>query len=311
MIETLLIRIDPRRIKLLDLNARLMRHEQYKRLVDNVKRDGRLTSTPLLAVKDWHDDSVPMPEGPDGEPVYEVLSGNHRVMAAVDAGLTEIDCMAIQGPLAKDKRIAIQLSHNAIAGEDDPAILKKLFEEIGNVDERLYAGLDDQTLQLLDKVNLESLSEANLKFHIVTLMFLPEEAVEIKATLEEALRLVKADEAWAAGLRQYEPFMTALDEAGKAHNISNLVASLRAVLAVYGAHKADLGAVWDERAGESPAGGQWVPMSTIFGLDVMPVAVARNVRRAVQKMVDAGDITQDALWRAIELWAADALAGPN
>ena len=34
------IEIDPKEIKLLDLNARYMRHEEFKQLVDNIRRDG-------------------------------------------------------------------------------------------------------------------------------------------------------------------------------------------------------------------------------------------------------------------------------
>ena len=42
------ITIDPREIKLLDLNARYMKHEDFKQLVENIRRDGQLTSTPFL-----------------------------------------------------------------------------------------------------------------------------------------------------------------------------------------------------------------------------------------------------------------------
>ena len=35
--EYLSIEIDPKEIKLLDLNARYMRHEEFKQLVDNIQ----------------------------------------------------------------------------------------------------------------------------------------------------------------------------------------------------------------------------------------------------------------------------------
>lgn len=78
-VETQIIKIDPSELLLLELNARFMRHEQFARLVQNVRNDGKLTSVPFAVRED------------DGR--YRVLSGNHRVQAAVEAGLTTIDCM--------------------------------------------------------------------------------------------------------------------------------------------------------------------------------------------------------------------------
>jgi hypothetical protein len=46
-----------------------MRHETYAQLVANIRRDGKLTSVPFAFR--------------DGEK-YTVLSGNHRVRAAID-----------------------------------------------------------------------------------------------------------------------------------------------------------------------------------------------------------------------------------
>ena len=117
MINTRIIEIDPRELKLLKMNARFMRHEEFQRLVANIKRDGQLTSAPFAAL-----------DPADGK--YEVLSGNHRVQAAISAGLQTIPCIITDDPLSEEQRIAIQLSHNAIVGQDDPDILKKLYDKI-------------------------------------------------------------------------------------------------------------------------------------------------------------------------------------
>lgn len=76
--QTKVIQVDPKTLKLLEVNARFMRHEEFQRLVANVKQDGQLTSAPFAA------------RNPDG--TYEVLSGNHRVQAAIAAGLESIQC---------------------------------------------------------------------------------------------------------------------------------------------------------------------------------------------------------------------------
>ena len=48
--ETRIIEIDPRELKLLKLNARFMRHEVYMRLVENLCRDQVLTQLPFACL---------------------------------------------------------------------------------------------------------------------------------------------------------------------------------------------------------------------------------------------------------------------
>ena len=62
-ITTYVQRMDPKELKLVDVNARFMRHETIQRLIANLRADGELTQIPF-AVKD-----------DDGS--YTVLSGNH------------------------------------------------------------------------------------------------------------------------------------------------------------------------------------------------------------------------------------------
>lgn len=138
------LKIDPREIKLLEVNARYMKHEDFVQLTSNIRKDGALSSAPFL----WKD-----PE--DGK--YLCLSGNHRVMAAIEAGLKEITCLATDDDLSEDQKIGIQLSHNALVGQDDMATLKLLYEKIGDTDIKKYSGLDDKTLQLLDSVSTMSM----------------------------------------------------------------------------------------------------------------------------------------------------------
>jgi len=116
---------------LADKNARFMKAEQYRRLVDNIRRDGCLTSVPF-AVR-------------QGDR-YTILSGNHRVRAARDAGLTEVLVLYSEREMSHQQQVAIQLSHNAIVGQDDLAILRELYDEINDVALKEYSGLDDVVL---------------------------------------------------------------------------------------------------------------------------------------------------------------------
>lgn len=111
--------VDIEELSLLEKNARYMTNEQFSRLVSNIKQDGGLTSVPFC-----------YKEGDR----YKVLSGNHRVMAAKEAGLKQVLIMYTDKEMTKSEQIAVQLSHNAIVGQDDPAILKELWSEINDVD---------------------------------------------------------------------------------------------------------------------------------------------------------------------------------
>ena len=167
--KTRIIQINPRELKLLKLNARYMRHEEYQKLVANIKRDGQLTSAPF-ACKDGDE--------------YLVLSGNHRTKAAIAAGLETIPCIVTDDELSEDQKIGIQLSHNALSGKDDLYILKELYDKILDLDWKEYSGLDDKTLEMLDKMTAQSLSEANLDFQTLGMVFLPDELADAQKIIE-------------------------------------------------------------------------------------------------------------------------------
>jgi hypothetical protein len=101
----------PGELKLLEKNARYMKAEQFQSLVENIKKDGNLSSLPLCYREK------------DGK--LRVLSGNHRVMAARKAEVESVLVMVLGDEKDADEQMAIQLSHNAIAGQDDLVILKE------------------------------------------------------------------------------------------------------------------------------------------------------------------------------------------
>jgi hypothetical protein len=287
---------DPRSLKLLDTNARFMAHEQFAALVANIRRDGKLTSVPFV----WHDQV---------SGTLEVLSGNHRVKAAVEAGLTEISWMQTSDPLTRQQRIAIQLSHNAIAGQDDPSLLKALYDELQDVDWRAYSGLDDKTLALLEKVELDSLSEANLDFATVQILFLPHELESAKRALADAASAARYDERWLAPMPLYEPVLDALATSHDAHAVGNVTTALLALLALVEAHLDELRQAWfDPQAGLPKRRGQ-VPLETLFATRTVPSDAGAVIAQAIDRLVAAGDVDASARWRALELWAADYLAG--
>jgi hypothetical protein len=122
----------PSDLKLLEVNARSMRKPTFDALVRNIKRDGVLTQYPFV----WQDS--------DG--VRHVLSGNHRVKAAIAAGLKKIQWIETVDPLTEQQRTAIQLSHNSIAGEDAAETLRLLVEELTDETWLEYAAVNDEEL---------------------------------------------------------------------------------------------------------------------------------------------------------------------
>ncbi|MGD6752049.1 ParB N-terminal domain-containing protein [Streptomyces sp. BH105] len=279
---------DPRTLTLLDHNARFLPHEQFRQLVANIERDGHLTSTPLV----WNDRDT-------GRLV--VLSGNHRTLAAVEAGLSSIWWMQIDEPLPRQRQIALQLSHNAIAGQDDPAILKELYDELESVEWRQYTGLDDKALDLLEKVDVASLGEANLDFASVQFMFLPAELERAEAAFDAARSTATADQRWVAALEQYEPMLDALETSRAAYKIGNSATALGVILTVFERNLGELADGWyDPLNGEAVRSGT-APLETVFGVREIPVEAAAAVKNAIDQMVKSGSVPEAEPWRALDV----------
>jgi len=157
-IETSLSEVDPRTLKLLPKNAHFMPERTFKQLCDNLRRDGVLTSAPLCAEV-------------DGETL--VLSGNHRVKAALAVGLKTIPIILVESELSHERLVAIQLSHNALVGEDDPNILQELYASLSVLEQR-YSGLTDVDLGILTDPELKKLSVGMPEHDEVTIAFPPD-----------------------------------------------------------------------------------------------------------------------------------------
>lgn len=197
--------VDPKKIRLLDKNARYMAHETFQNLVANVQRDGGLSSLPLCFKE------------PDGSLL--VLSGNHRVQAAVQSGLADILVMVIDRPLSRQEQIAIQLSHNSLAGKDDLVILRELWQEMADIDLKYYAGLDSDTLGEIDKLQFETLSDVKPEFEQVILQFLPEETDQLKNILEDASSIFSKDQNFIVAREHYEEVFDILTAVKGDYNI--------------------------------------------------------------------------------------------
>jgi len=206
--EDLVLRlVNPKSIVLLKKNARYMSKTTFDQLTANLRTDASLQSVPLCHTL------------PDGR--LECLSGNHRVQAAIRAGVTEALVMVIPYELSKAKKISRQLSHNALVGQDDLTTLAELWSEIDDLNEKLYAGLDSDLIGELEKINFEGFAADAIRTESVMFWFLPEEVARLDEVLKVQEDLAPGNPIYMAPLDRYGKMWHALVNAKKNADIKN------------------------------------------------------------------------------------------
>jgi len=216
--EAVLRILAPKGIQLRRENARYMKRDVFRQLVENVRGDDRLSSVPLCF------------ENRDGR--VEVLSGNHRVKAAVEAGLEWIMVMVLLGDVAEGRQIAIQLSHNAIVGEDDESILASLWQKIDDVKDRLYSGLTSEQVGDIPEIELVNFSTPSITTRTMMFAFTPHELERLDEVLQELSALPAANMTYLAPAELYEPFFTGIQRVKQRDNIKDGSLALAQLLGI-------------------------------------------------------------------------------
>lgn len=189
---------------------------EFKRLVENVRTDGKLTSMPLVY---QHDDGS-----------LELLSGHHRTEAAIAAGLEKIFVEVILTRCDEGRLTALQLSHNAIAGKDNPGLLAELYASL-DLEAKKFSGLTDNVLQDLVELDLSALASTTIKYQELTLSFLPEDLTLFRNELEKFTEKVKKNqpERWIARLVDFD---RVFDAVVKTKHETGIVNAAMAILAM-------------------------------------------------------------------------------
>ena len=198
--------VDPKDLRLLEENARFMNQFQYQGLLRNIKNDGFLSSVPLCHVEK------------DGSLL--VLSGNHRVQAALDAGLKTVLILK-RSDLSKAQKLSEQIAHNALVGQDDMQILKSLWDQIQDLPDKIRTGLDSALIEELDKIDYKALANAQIRFESISLLFLPSEIQRFEILLENATFNQSADKHYLCMLEDYGKVFEHLVDIKKNFNITN------------------------------------------------------------------------------------------
>lgn len=192
-----------------------MAEPEFNRLVDNLKRDGVLTSLPLV----YRD---------------EVLSGNHRVQAAMKADIAEADVIEILSELSEEQQRAIQLSHNALTGKDDPNILREIYESL-SLDWQRYSAVYEEMFRL-DEEKAVSLGVPIAKYEELVVAFLPEDRqafYEFALSVEKRYRKAHV----LVGQRgDFDAFFDAVLAVKDGRHIGNTGTALRVMADIVRAH---------------------------------------------------------------------------
>ena len=204
--------VSPGSLQTAKKNARYMNNGMFKTLVHNIRQDKNLSSVPFC-IKDE-----------DGK--YRVISGNHRVQAAVQAEVEHILILYCDNEIPRKKELAIQLSHNAISGQDDLVILKSLWDEIDAVNLKKYVGFDDNFIEKLEAIEFTAIKESPVEYKQVIFLFLPEEIDQLDQWLADFAALYEDDPVYIAKRKDYEIFFKMIAKSKKINRIMNNTVAL-------------------------------------------------------------------------------------
>jgi len=203
--------VDPTKLVPREKNARYMSSAEITRLVENVRRDGRLTSSVLVC------------QNADGS--LELLSGHHRTKAAIMAGVAPIPAIVITDPLDEQQKVAIQLAHNAIAGQDDPSILADLYSAL-DLNWKKYSGLTDDDVKKFGSLSLDGVGSLGVKYEELNLIFLPADLEVVDEALKRFEKSGCAKRVMVARFEDFDAFFDAVVRTKRLTRVLNNASSI-------------------------------------------------------------------------------------
>jgi len=272
----------------LEKNARFMTNSTFGKLVSNIKKDKQLASVPLCYRQQ--------------DSKYLVLSGNHRLQAAIAAGESIFLIFYIERELTRQEAVSIQLSHNSLEGEDDKDILRDLWNEINDVSLKAYSGLDDIDLGEMPTLDLSAMHVPGLEFKSITFVFLPEERERLLKCMDDALKTISAKELIILRETEFERVIKGMSKVEAAYNVFAPSLAMMGILTIFEKHLDELKDGWLNEKTDSRRS---VPISSVIGSDMVSIATARKLSQALDKAKSKKII--DDKNKLIELLAGDFL----
>lgn len=198
-----------------DVNARSMPQQMFNQLVENVQAVKGLESVPLcVRVKDR----------------IEIISGHHRVRAVREAGVSHILVM-LYGGLSTSRIKSKQLAHNTIAGQDDPELIARIWEEITEVQARFEAYVDPRLLT--ETAKPASFKQVDVDFgalsKMILIAFLPIQHMDFEAAVEAIMPKSEVDQIYLADRKIYDAWREAFQQVRDDMDIVALPTALAAM----------------------------------------------------------------------------------
>lgn len=165
-----IVEIDPTKIVLLKKNARFVNKDTMNLLIKNIKKDSCLTSMPLLTLR-------------KGE--LTCISGNHRIIASIEAKIGKILCFCFKEEISNDDFLRLQLSHNSLVGTDEKEVLLDLLKDFELTENIEYTGIDDNYLKSLNSEKNLKIDGNEIEIDPVTLYFNRYDIEDIKKIFKE------------------------------------------------------------------------------------------------------------------------------
>lgn len=267
-----------------DINARIMDDAKFKRLVANIEKRGTLESLPYCTLTDRG---------------IEIVSGHHRIKASRAAGIEKVPTLVDLSNLSRSQIAAKQIAHNALAGVDDENTLKEIAKLITDVDDMLESALDNDFFKEQEtKIEKLSTIAVDIEWKTVEFLFLNHQIGDLNKLVDN---VTPADTAGVASIEQFKPFVDALEKVKKFNNVKAVGTAINMMI------KAAL-----ESIGETPVGEEkmdCVTIGSIIGQSAIPKESAATIKAAFDDLIKKGVIEKKQEWRALEMWAAEYLAG--
>lgn len=266
-----------------DVNARSMTKTAFDRLTATISRDKRLESLPLCALTVRN-----------GQGRIEIVSGHHRVRAARAAGVEELHVLVEVTGLTDDEIKAKQLAHNSIAGEDDPQLVKRIFESIQRADARIEAFIDPKEVDAQIERMPVGTVELGMQFKTALTVFIPYHLEEFERVQEHVFNVLSKsnDVTYIADIEMLEHWKQALGETAEAYDI-------KAIGSVIG----KMSEIVLKELGEETSEPERVHVRDLFQESLLPPDVARVIEKAFEKAEKEGVFSGRQRWKALEAWA--------
>jgi ParB-like nuclease family protein len=271
-LEVRIVRISDLREQ--DVNAQVLQPREFERLTENVRERGALESLPYCAQ-------------PGGEGPISIVSGHHRVRAALSAGLKEIPVLLDTAPMTRSRMVAKAIAHNQLTGSPDEAILRQLVAELESVDDLLHSGLPEEMLPVPDDDGASALGSphADFDWRMLTFLFLPHQVEELRETVDALEK--RQDLIGVAAIEQFSDFVRALTEYGRAHDVRAIGTTIGVLTRI--ARERYVG-----------AGEDTVALKHVLGTQALPAEDARCISAWLLEQAAAGEAPWQTLRRLVE-----------